>query len=284
MKKISYRSPKHITIKKEPHIGNKKRNNRRKIYLTVCILALIIIAVLYGMFVINKDNTSDVKESPLEVGLQSKGDNIQGNEDEIKVEDIEIESQIEEIFSQMSLEDKICQLMITTPEALVEIGQVTQAEEVSKRKIRQYPVSGLIFSDKNFEAIVQLQKVINSMLVYSKYPLLVLVEESSRERVENTYTALDEVNINMVYTDAGVSLWENQELTEVSDLEIKHGVSVNDINKELFETADILVVDKMFQSVFNKLYDAITDETIALSVIDEKVKNILAYKIVHKIQ
>ena len=57
----------------------------------------------------------------------------------------------------MSLEEKAAQLFIITPEQLTGCGQVTQAGEVTREALRQYPVGGLIYFSNNLEDAGQLK-------------------------------------------------------------------------------------------------------------------------------
>ena len=60
-------------------------------------------------------------------------------------EDSSVEVKAGEILESMTLEEKVCQLFMITPEALTGVGTVVQAGTSTKNAIYQYPVGGLIY-------------------------------------------------------------------------------------------------------------------------------------------
>ena len=83
----------------------------------------------------------------------------------------------EEIMSEMSLSDKVYQMMFVTPEAITGVGTVIQAGEATKNALAQYPVGGIIYFSANLKDSVQTKEMIKNTQSYSKIPLFIGVDE-----------------------------------------------------------------------------------------------------------
>ena len=74
---------------------------------------------------------------------------------------------VEEKISGMTLEEKVAQLFIITPEALTGMGKVTAAGDTTKRCLEQYPVGGVIYFAGNIEDRQQLSDMLHTTQSYS---------------------------------------------------------------------------------------------------------------------
>ena len=104
------------------------------------------------------------------------------DEKNIKISEEELlQQKIEEKLSSMTLEEKIYQLFIITPEALTGYGTVTEAGEISRSKLKQYPVGGVIYFSNNLINTVQTTTMLNNMMTYSYeiqgMPLFTCIDE-----------------------------------------------------------------------------------------------------------
>lgn len=88
---------------------------------------------------------------------------------------------IEERLQAMSLEEKIYQMFIVTPEALTGQKTVTSAGSVMKQSLEKYPVGGLIFFAKNIVAPEQTTNMLYNTQEYAKeiegVPVFTCVDE-----------------------------------------------------------------------------------------------------------
>ncbi len=88
---------------------------------------------------------------------------------------------IDEILDTMTLEEKINQLFIITPEALTGIGQATAAEDTTKNALSEHPVGGIIYFTQNFIDEAQTKEMIKNTKEYAsqlcKLPLFISVDE-----------------------------------------------------------------------------------------------------------
>lgn len=85
----------------------------------------------------------------------------------------------------MSLEEKIAQMFVTTPEQLTDMRQVTATGTTSKRAVREIPVGGLLYAEQNFEGRRQTSSMTEALQTYYKeefgFPLFLMVEETGGE-------------------------------------------------------------------------------------------------------
>lgn len=130
----------------------------------------------------NDDETSDVPQTSEVVEMQSKTDEEAVVTDYTDVTEISKltscathttieanESVIDEIISEMTLDEKIYQMFIVTPEALTNFnGSVTQAGDLTKSAIEASPVGGIIYFSQNIESWQQTYDMIHDSQEYAQ--------------------------------------------------------------------------------------------------------------------
>lgn len=78
-------------------------------------------------------------------------------------------SVVDDIISKMTLDEKIYQMFIVTPEALTNFnGSVTQAGDLTKSAIESTPVGGIIYFSQNIESWQQTYDMINNSQEYAQ--------------------------------------------------------------------------------------------------------------------
>lgn len=77
----------------------------------------------------------------------------------------------------MPLEDKVAGLFIVTPESITGVNTAVKAGEGTKEALSRYAVGGIIYFAQNIKSEEQLTEMITNTVNWSKYPLLVSVEE-----------------------------------------------------------------------------------------------------------
>lgn len=96
-------------------------------------------------------------------------------------EDSSVEVKAGEILESMTLEEKVCQLFMITPEALTGVGTVVQAGTSTKNAIDQYPVGGLIYFSQNLQDPDQTRTMLANTQQYAKertgFPIFLSVDE-----------------------------------------------------------------------------------------------------------
>lgn len=75
---------------------------------------------------------------------------------------------VQQIVDSMSLEEKVAQLFIVQPEAIVDIGTVTAAGDATRQAIDKTPVGGFVYFRDNLQSEQQVQEMLSSVQKYSK--------------------------------------------------------------------------------------------------------------------
>ena len=84
-------------------------------------------------------------------------------------EEYEDTSFVELLMERMTLEQKVCQMFIVTPESLTGYnGAVTEAGALSKESFTAYPVGGLIYFSDNLEDAPQTVSMLSTMQDYAQ--------------------------------------------------------------------------------------------------------------------
>ena len=81
------------------------------------------------------------------------------------------------LLASMSTREKICQMLIVTPETLTGIDGVNMAGETTKQALADYPVGGVIYNTVNLETTEQTKELIAKSQEFSKIPLFIAVDE-----------------------------------------------------------------------------------------------------------
>ncbi|MBQ4258318.1 MAG: hypothetical protein II713_04880 [Clostridia bacterium] len=82
-----------------------------------------------------------------------------------------------QILSGMTLNEKICQLFIISPEQLTGDSPVTAAGEKTREALSENPVGGLIYFSKNLVSREQTAEMLEKTQSFSKYGLFLAVDE-----------------------------------------------------------------------------------------------------------
>lgn len=88
----------------------------------------------------------------------------------------------QDYMADMSLEEKIYQMMIVTPEELTDVDVATVAGDMTKEAIKSYPVGGIYYSAQNFEDEEQTTEMIKNSQSYAKTPMFIAVTEEGGEK------------------------------------------------------------------------------------------------------
>lgn len=89
----------------------------------------------------------------------------------------QIREQVSAAMQNMTLSEKIYQMIIVTPEQLTGIGCVTEAKDPVKLALEDNPVGGLIFFASNLKSREQVQEMLSDLKSYTKIPLFLSVDE-----------------------------------------------------------------------------------------------------------
>ncbi|MBQ4283890.1 MAG: glycoside hydrolase family 3 protein [Lachnospira sp.] len=91
------------------------------------------------------------------------------------------EQKVEKYLSDMTLEEKIYQMMIVTPEQLTDAKRVTTAGNETRQSLKAYPVGGIIYFESNLVTPTQTMAMIANTQMYNKevngLPLFMCIDE-----------------------------------------------------------------------------------------------------------
>lgn len=76
--------------------------------------------------------------------------------------------EVQNIVDSMSLEEKVAQLFLVQPEAIVDIGTATAAGDATKQAINKTPVGGFIYFSDNLQSEQQVQDMLRNVQKYSE--------------------------------------------------------------------------------------------------------------------
>lgn len=126
---------------------------------------------------------------------------------------------VEKTLADMSLRDKVCQMMFVRPESITGIDVVTAAGDTTKSALEQYPVGGIVYFAQNMESKDQVKEMIDNSQSYSKVGLFISTDEEGGmvNRLMNTVgtTYIDSM---YNYKDEGIQKAHDNAYTIASDM------------------------------------------------------------------
>lgn len=138
----------------------KKQKSNKGFLMWFFVMAVMIIGIAFMVIKVLFPSESDKKDSENEMKNVADEEEIVLSEEEI------LEQKIDEILSDMTLDEKICQLFIVTPEALTGYETVTAAGETTKSSLAEYPVGGLVYFAKNLIDAEQTSTMLKNTMDY----------------------------------------------------------------------------------------------------------------------
>ncbi len=84
---------------------------------------------------------------------------------------------VQDVLSQMTLEEKIYQMFFITPEQLTGVGTATVAGQTTKDSIEKYPVGGIIYFSQNIQSRDQVSSMLDNLQSFSKIDVFTGVDE-----------------------------------------------------------------------------------------------------------
>lgn len=89
---------------------------------------------------------------------------------------------VDRILQNMTLNEKICQMMIVRPEQLTGVKTVTAAGTKTKDALAAYPVGGILYSGKNLVNREQASEMLANIQSYSKLGLFLALDDREMNR------------------------------------------------------------------------------------------------------
>ena len=169
--------------------GNHDGGNRKYIVGSIAAVLVIIAAIAVAAWVIYRDmNPSDQGQDTghKQAAVQQDTDENRHEDstDSSETEDVNggaADNDIEEMLGDMTLEEKVCQLFMVTPEALTGVGTVTQAGTATQEAVNAYPVGGVIYFSQNLQDPDQTRTMLENTQRYAMertgIPIFLSVDE-----------------------------------------------------------------------------------------------------------
>ena len=141
---------------------------------------IIVGVLLTAALIIGAGKVMDVKKPLLEAKQEEVAPEVETETEpeevkEIKTEEVKepeksaeelLEEQIDKMIADMSLEERVLQLFVITPEALTRVDIVVAAGEATKEAIIERPVGGLIYFQKNLQNPEQVKEMLSNTYQY----------------------------------------------------------------------------------------------------------------------
>ncbi|MCI8313028.1 MAG: glycoside hydrolase family 3 protein [Lachnospiraceae bacterium] len=141
---------------------------------------IIVGVLLTAALIIGAGKVMDVKKPLLEAKQEEVAPEVETETEpeevkEIKTEEVKepeksaeelLEEQIDKMIADMSLEERVLQLFVITPEALTRVDTVVVAGEATKEAIIERPVGGLIYFQKNLQNPEQVKEMLSNTYQY----------------------------------------------------------------------------------------------------------------------
>ncbi len=168
-------------------------------------------------------NTEDADAGKNDDGSDNTSAEVTGGEDAQNPADqsgsAEGSDLVEKTLANMSLRDKVCQMMFVRPESITGIDVVTAAGDTTKAALEQYPVGGIVYFAQNMESKDQVKEMIDNSQSYSKVGLFISTDEEGGmvNRLMNTVgtTYIDSM---YNYKDEGTQKAHDNAYTIASDM------------------------------------------------------------------
>lgn len=166
----------------------RKRRVKNQI-IAYAVLVLILIGLIAGGIVGISKIISVIKDKKQAEELQRQLEELSGEEEEPPVveapeEPMEPEEEkdylgeiVESSISEMPLKDKVAGLFMITPEALTGTDTVIRAGDITREKLDECPVGGLIYFSRNIKDANQLTEMLQNTRSFSRYSIFLGVDE-----------------------------------------------------------------------------------------------------------
>lgn len=120
-------------------------------------IGLGIVILLMGVAVFCRESNAGAAEASLETQVDAE--------------------KLEAYIADMTLREKICQMLFVTPESITNIKTVTKADKLTQEALAQYPVGGIIYSKPNLVNAEQTREMIRNTQSYSEIGLFIAADE-----------------------------------------------------------------------------------------------------------
>lgn len=198
----------------------------------------------------------------------------------------------------MSVEDKISQLFIVTPEDFTGSAQVSVAGTMTRAAVADYAVGGFVYSKANYwddnQASILLFGIRELILDRADVPCFIMTEGTDETGEKFLTLSLEEyddalIDIisgriqNIVYDDDDLYSFYGF-MSESDDPDLRPANIMFDCDETnalpaLLSGADMLYVKKDFAKIYSIVFDAVVNGDLPIDTVDEALLRIYSYKL-----
>ena len=167
------------------------RSSSAKKKAALAVLGILLAAALCGMAWIllrgggqGKTDTAGTDQDGRqaeEEGRPAEEDDAAGEETEDQTPEEQLAARVQETLDGMTLEEKVNQLFMVTPEQLTGVGTAVQAGEATRAALEQHPVGGVIYFAQNLQSPDQTRQMLANTSQYGEeaagFPIFLSVDE-----------------------------------------------------------------------------------------------------------
>lgn len=174
---------------------------------------------------------------------------------------------VEQKLASMTMEQKVAQLFLVSPEALTGVSPVTISGDGTKTALQKYPVGGMIYSEINFTGVEQARSLVSGAQRYSNdiigLPLFVLVQEAAADYANHATVQLAEQDEKVMINAIWVCTYTNS-------LEIIAAIE---------DGANMIYTPENFVEIYEAVFGAVKDGTITQVRLENAVGTVLTEKL-----
>ncbi|MGN0351055.1 MAG: glycoside hydrolase family 3 N-terminal domain-containing protein [Roseburia sp.] len=272
------------------------------VVVEIIVLILVVVCVVWRWIRPEQESGEWIERSTehTEMLEEIRDTEVADVETPVEEQSQEFSDDIKNKLDEMTLEEKVAQMFLITPEELTGINMVNVAGNATKSAIDTYPVGGLLYSSVNFQGKEQIKKMLYSTQQYSvdrigttmffavqgtgeeNDPMLALSEDVNMVILPENYdgdTAAyrQEGRIPVIGTisdDSQLVLSENLSAEEVTSQYSAGEAAVAAVQAG----ADLLYLPEDFKEAYQAVLDAVNTGTISAERIDQSVGRILTQK------
>lgn len=245
-----------------------------------------------------------------ESGVESDNSQTAGDENSDETNDsvidmsnrelISISDEAKALVAEMTVEQKVAQLFLTSPETLTSTPKVNAAGDKTKTSITKYPVAGVIYSPSNVENAHQVTTLVaNTQKIFEDTtPLSMLIGATTsfgREDFAISNSTGGDAVVQVItaksfeaMNDAGEIATKLENSSELADgyslyrcmnLNVASGVKSSNAVDAINNHADLIYVSEDFPAIYEAVLNAVNGNDIDGTQLDEIVSRIITVKL-----
>ncbi len=280
-------------------------------FMHLLIAAEVIVLIVVIFFGVVKKITAPEQQTGIQTSTQdnqivelpenTEETEVVPTETEEEIEEIVFSEDVETVMAEMTLEEKVAQLFIVSPETLTGADRVTIAGNGTRNALEEYPIGGILYARRNYLGYAQMRDLLRGAQEMSNEQsgrylflgtlveldgemLIVNVPVGSEEMLAGVVTATDiSENRDIEDMEHIAYVQELEEIPQERNVEQLCCYSVTNGAPSAISAmnggADMLCVTDGFSTVYGAVLEAANDGEISEQTLREAVGRILTKKL-----